>query len=76
MRIALPGTDDLPLQVVPEWEALVAQSSELTQVIDRHLDYESIYQRWSLSPSELCRKKKANLISDAYTVLQLRSATG
>ena len=62
--IELPDTDELPLPVVPDWDTLVSRSSEMAKVIDRHLDYESIYQGHDLSPGELCPQQRVNLVSD------------
>ena len=62
--IELPDADELPLPVVPDWDVLVAKSREMAKVIDRHLDYESIYQGHDLSPAGLCPQQRVNMVSD------------
>jgi hypothetical protein len=62
--IEFPDTDELPLPVVPDWDALVERSNEMARVIDRHLDYESIYQGHDLNPAGLCPQQRVNLVSD------------
>lgn len=66
--IELPDTDDLPLPVVPDWDVLVERSNEMAKVIDRHLDYESIYQGHDLEPLGLCPQQRVNLVSDLTAV--------
>lgn len=66
--IELPDTDELPLPVVPDWDTLVAKSNEMAKVIDRHLDYESIYQGHDLNPIGLCPQQRVNLVSDLTAV--------
>lgn len=68
--IQLPDTDELPLPVVPDWDTLVAKSSEMSKIIDRHLDYESIYQGHDLDPSGLCPQQRVNLVSDLTSVVR------
>ncbi len=67
--IELPDTDELPLPVVPDWDTLVAKSNEMAKVIDRHLDYESIYQGHDLNPAGLCPQQRVNLVSDLTAVV-------
>lgn len=67
--VRLPETEELPLPVVPDWDTLVAKSSELAKVIDRHLDYESIYQGHDLNPAGLCPQQRVNLVSDLTAVV-------
>jgi len=66
--IEFPDTDDFPLPVVPDWDVLVERSSEMAKVIDRHLDYESIYQGHDLDPMGLCPQQRVNLASDLTAV--------
>lgn len=68
--VELPDTDELPLPVVPDWDTLVSRSSEMAKVIDRHLDYESIYQGHDLNPAGLCPQQRVNLVSDLTAVTQ------
>lgn len=66
--IQLPDTDELPLPVVPDWDSLVSKSNEIAKIIDRHLDYESIYQGHDLNPAGLCPQQRVNLVSDLAAV--------
>jgi len=66
--IQLPDTDELPLPVVPDWDSLVSKSNEMAKIIDRHLDYESIYQGHDLNPAGLCLQQRVNLVSDLAAV--------
>lgn len=67
--VTLPDTDELPLPVVPDWDDLVSKADEVTKVIDRHLDYESIYQGHDLNPAGLCPQQRVNLVSDLTAVV-------
>ena len=69
--IELPDIDELPLPVVPDWDKLVSKASDTVRVIDRHLDYESIYQGHDLNPAGLCPQQRVNLVSDLTAVVQL-----
>jgi len=66
--IQLPDTDELPLPVVPDWDSLVSKSNEMAKIIDRHLDYEYIYQGHDLNPAGLCPQQRVNLVSDLAAV--------
>jgi hypothetical protein len=66
--IELPDTDELPLPVVPDWDSLVSKANEMVKVIDRHLDYESIYQGHDLNPAGLCPQQRVNKVSDLTAV--------
>ena len=61
--------DELPLTVVPDWDDMVTKSNEMAKVIDRHLDYESIYQGHDLNPAGLCPQQRVNLVSDLTAVV-------
>ena len=63
------GGDELPLTVVPDWDDMVTTSNEMAKVIDRHLDYESIYQGHDLNPAGLCPQQRVNLVSDLTAVV-------
>ncbi len=66
--VDMPDIDELPLPVVADWDALVARADAMMKVIDRHLDYESIYQGHDLNPAGLCPQQRVNLISDITAV--------
>ena len=68
--VELPDTDELPLPVVPDWDTLVSRAAEMAKVVDRHLDYESIYQGHDLNPAGLCPQQRVNLVSDLTAVVQ------
>ena len=63
------GGDELPLTVVPDWDDMVTKSNEMAKVIDRHLDYEAIYQGHDLNPAGLCPQQRVNLVSDLTAVV-------
>lgn len=67
--IEFPDTDELPLPVVPDWDGLVCRADEMVKVIDRHLEYESIYQGHELNPAGLCPQQRVNLVSDLTAVV-------
>lgn len=67
--VTLPDSDEFPLQVVPDWDNLVTKASEMAKVIDRHLDYESIYQGHDLNPAGLCPQQRVNMVSDLTAVV-------
>ncbi|MHB1191108.1 MAG: hypothetical protein ACYC08_09755 [Armatimonadota bacterium] len=67
--VELPDTEELPLPVVPDWDTLVSKAGEMTKVIDRHLDYESIYQGHDLNPAGLCPQQRVNLVSDLTAIV-------
>ena len=48
---------------------MVTKSNEMAKVIDRHLDYESIYQGHDLNPAGLCPQQRVNLVSDLTAVV-------
>jgi hypothetical protein len=66
--VDLPEADGLPLPVVPNWDDLAAKAVEMAKIIDRHLDYESIYQGHDLNPAGLCPQQRVNLVSDLTVV--------
>ena len=67
--VKLPDTDELPLPVVPDWDSLVSKSNDMVKVVDRHLDYESIYQGHDLNPAGLCPQQRVNMVSDLTAVV-------
>ncbi|MCL6518907.1 MAG: hypothetical protein QHH26_04675 [Armatimonadota bacterium] len=67
--LELPDLDELPLPVVSDWDSLVSKANDMAKVIDRHLDYESIYQGHDLNPASLCPQQRVNLVSDLAAVV-------
>lgn len=59
-----PEIDELPLRVAEDWDALVAKSEKMAEVIDKHLDFESKLQGRELRPITLCPEQKVSLVSD------------
>jgi hypothetical protein len=59
---------EYPLPVVPEWDELVKQSSQIARLIDRHLDYEERGRRLlpneRLTPIGLCPEQRVNMVTD------------
>jgi len=56
--------DEFPLPVAPEWDELVRRSNLASEVIDRHLDFESRLQGRHLRPMSLCPEQRVSLASD------------
>jgi len=63
---------DFPLPVVPDWDELVKQSSQIAKLIDRHLDYEERGRRLlpneRLMPIGLCPEQRVNMTTDILAV--------
>jgi hypothetical protein len=62
------GSDEMPLSVVPNWDELVSAASQMAEVIDRHLDFESRLQGRELRPVTLCPEQRVSLASDLTAV--------
>ncbi|MCE5322676.1 hypothetical protein LLG46_05085 [bacterium] len=52
------------MPVAEDWESLVHRADKMTDVIDRHLDFESKLQGRELRPNTLCPEQKVSLVSD------------
>jgi len=68
-----PTPTELPLPVVPDWDAQVQRATRLARLIDRHLDYEA-YGRCLLEPEELtpmalCPERRVNLLTDVRATI-------
>jgi hypothetical protein len=63
---------EFPIPVVPDWDELVKQSSQMAKLIDRHLDYEERGRRLlpneRLTPIGLCPEQRVNMITDIVAV--------
>ena len=59
---------EFPLPVAEDWYDLVAKSSTMAEVIDKHLDFESKLQGRELRPMTLCPEQKVSLVSDLVAV--------
>jgi hypothetical protein len=65
---------EYPLPVVPDWDELVKQASQIAKLIDRHLDYEERGRRLlpneRLAPIGLCPEQRVNMVTDVVAVSQ------
>jgi hypothetical protein len=63
---------EYPLPIVPEWDDLVKQGSQMAKLIDRHLDYEERGRRLlpneRLTPIGLCPEQRVNMTTDMLAV--------
>lgn len=63
------GEVELPIPVAPDWDEMVRRSTQMTRLIDRHLDYERRGRtRSELMPAGLCPEQRVNLITDMVAV--------
>lgn len=72
-RVMLSQTDrgdvsEFPLPVAEDWDELVHKSERASEVIDKHLDFESKLQGRELRPITLCPEQKVSLVSDLTVV--------
>jgi len=69
----IPEPVDLPLPVVPDWDAWVKRADRMTTSIDRHLDYEAygrcLLESEELTPIALCPEQRVNLLTDVWAVV-------
>jgi len=68
-RVMLSQTDrgevnEFPLPVAQDWDDLVHKAERASEVIDKHLDFESKLQGRELRPTTLCPEQKVSLVSD------------
>lgn len=56
--------NEFPLPVAEDWDELVHKAEKLSEVIDKHLDFESKLQGRELRPITLCPEQKVSLVSD------------
>ena len=61
---------ELPLQVVPDWDAQVRRATMLCRLMDRHLEYEArcrgLADRRAFQPEHLCPEQRVQVITDLY----------
>jgi len=71
-RLEVAEPTELPLRVAPDWDEKVRQSTLMTRLIDRHLDYEERGRRMlaneRLSPIGLCPEQRVNMVTDVLAV--------
>lgn len=59
---------EFPLPVAEDWDDLVKRAEKATEVIDKHLDYESKLQGRELRPNTLCPEQRVSMVSDLTAV--------
>lgn len=71
--VEIPETDDLPLRVVPDWDAQVERAEAVCRLIDRHLDAEArgriLRELTDFRPEHLCPEQKVQMVTDCYAVV-------
>ena len=60
--------DEFPIKVAIDWDCLVTRANAMSEVIDRHLEFESKLQGRELSPITLCPEQRVSLVSDLSAV--------
>jgi len=62
--------EELPLKVVPDWDAQVTAAAGACRLIDRHLDYEAksrlLVNQRDFRPQHLCPEQRVQMVSDLY----------
>jgi len=68
-----PDVIELPLPVVPDWDAQLRAATRMARLIDRHLEYEaysrSVVEAEQLSPRRLCPEQRMDLVTDILAVV-------
>jgi len=71
--LSVPEPAELPLPVVPDWDARVKRADRLMRLIDRHLDYEGygrcLLEAEELTPMALCSEQRVNLLTDVQAIV-------
>jgi len=71
--LPVPEPVELPLPVVPDWDARLQRANRLIRLIDRHLDYEAygrcLLEAEELTPMALCPEQRVNLLTDAQAMV-------
>jgi hypothetical protein len=64
--------EDLPLEVVPDWEDQVRRADALCRLIDRHLDYEAreriLRALGDFRPEHLCPEQRVQMVTDVLAL--------
>lgn len=60
--------EDLPIPVAWDWDVIVNRAEKMSEIIDRHLDFESKLQGRRLRPITLCPEQRVSLASDLNAV--------
>jgi len=68
-----PEIVEIPLPVVPDWDAQLRVATRMARLIDRHLDYEaysrSVVEAEQLTPRRLCPEQRVDLATDIRAVV-------
>jgi len=71
--LPVPEPIELPLSVVPDWDARVTRANRLMRLIDRHLDYEAygrcLLESEELTPMALCSEQRVSLLTDVRAIV-------
>jgi hypothetical protein len=66
---------EIPLRVVPDWEAQVRQATCMARLIDRHLEFEAysrtVAEAEQLTPRRLCPEQRVDLATDISAVVSV-----
>lgn len=66
--------DDLPLEVVPDWDAQVERASRACVLIDRHLDHEArgrgLRSVRSFGPQHMCPEQRVQMMADVFAIIR------
>jgi len=66
---------EIPLRVVPDWDAQVRQATRMARLIDRHLEFEaysrSVVEAEQLTPRRLCPEQRVDLATDILAVVSV-----
>jgi len=68
-----PEVIEIPLPVVPDWDAQLRAATRMARLVDRHLEYEaysrSVIEAEQLSPRRLCPQQRVDLVTDILAVV-------
>ena len=68
-----PEGIEIPLPVVPDWDAQLRAATRMARLVDRHLEYEaysrSVIEAEQLSPRRLCPQQRVDLVTDILAVV-------
>ena len=68
-----PEITEIPLRVVPDWDAQLRQATRMARLIDRHLDFEAysrtVVEAEQLTPRRLCPEQRVDLATDISAVV-------
>lgn len=62
-------TEEFPLPLAENWDAMSERADYVVDVIDRHLNFESRLQGRELRPTTICPEQKISMASDLQAVV-------